>query len=58
MPIAIKLDVSNKIEFNGDNYVYKGTKEKVSEDLILTRKGDKILQTVEFVSKKLISPKH
>jgi hypothetical protein len=58
IPIAIKIDISDKIEFNGENYVYKDTKERVSEDLDLSRKGDKVLQTIEFVNKKLISPKH
>jgi hypothetical protein len=58
IPIAIKIDVSDKIEFNGENYVYKDTKERVSKDLDLSRKGDKVLQTIEFVNKKLISPKH
>jgi hypothetical protein len=58
IPIAVKIDVSDKIEFNGENYVYKDTKEKVSEDLDLSRKGDKVLQTIEFVNKKLISPKN
>jgi len=58
IPIAIKIDVSDKIEFNGEDYVYKDTKEKVSGDLDLSIKQDKILQTIKFVNKKLISPRH
>lgn len=58
VPIGIKIDVSNKIEFNGTDYVYKDTKKKVTENLELTRKGNKVLQTIQFVSKQSISPRH
>lgn len=58
IPIAIKIDVSDKIEFNGENYVYKDTKKKVPKDLDLSINEGKILQTIEFVNKKLVSPKH
>ena len=58
IPIAIKIDVSDKIEFDGTNFIYKDSKQKVEDDLELTIKGDKILQTIQFVNKKIISPKH
>ena len=32
VPIGIKIDVTKTIEFDGENYVYKDTKKKVSKD--------------------------
>lgn len=58
VPIGIKIDVSKNIEFDGENYIYKDTKKKVSEDLELSTKGGKILQTIQFINKKIVTPKH
>jgi hypothetical protein len=43
VPIGIKIDVSKNIEFDGENYIYKDTKKKVSGDLELSTKGEKVL---------------
>lgn len=57
-PIGIKIDVSNKIEYDGKNFIYKDSKQKISEDVDLSIKDGKVLETIYFVNKKVVSPKH
>lgn len=58
VPIAVKLDVSKDIEFDGTNFINKNTKEVILDNQDLTVKDNKVLKTIQFVNKKLVNPKH
>ena len=58
VPIAVKLDLSDSIEFDGKNFIYKKDKTIVPSNLELSVKDGKVLQTVQFINKKVISPTH
>lgn len=56
IPIGIEIDVSNEIEFDGENYIDKKTKKPIS-NREFTQKDGKILEYIQFVEKKTIKPK-
>lgn len=57
-PIAIKIDVSDNVEFDGVNFLDRASKKVIQDNQNFTVTDGKVLKTIQFVERKSVNPKH